>query len=202
MSRVLPILFNMKMVRAILDGRKSCTRRIIKPQPQGYFEVSEEPLYIYDTDGKQGKITPPYQPGDILYVRETFIQAAAHIFWYKADDKPWMSKDLLWKPSIHMPKEAARIWLKVTDVRVERLQDITGLSVQKEGIELDPKKCASKFDFITELFLLFQELWDSTIKKSDLDSYGWDANPYVWVIEFERCEKPKEEKGNDSGDSK
>lgn len=202
MSRVLPILFNMKMVRAILDCRKSCTRRIIKPQPQGYFEVSEEPLYIYDTDGKQGKITPPYQPGDILYVRETFIQAAAHIFWYKADDKPWMSKDLLWKPSIHMPKEAARIWLKVTDVRVERLQDITGLSVQKEGIELDPKECASKFDFITELFLLFQELWDSTIKKSDLDSYGWDANPYVWVIEFERCEKPKEEKGNDSGDSK
>jgi len=202
MSRVLPILFNMKMVRAILDGRKSCTRRIIKPQPQGYFEVSEEPLYIYDTDGKQGKITPPYQPGDILYVRETFIQAAAHIFWYKADDKPWMSKDLLWKPSIHMPKEAARIWLKVTDVRVERLQDITGLSVQKEGIELDPKECASKFDFITELFLLFQKLWDSTIKKSDLDRYGWDTNPYVWVIEFERCEKPKEEKGNDSGDSK
>lgn len=196
MSRVLPILFNMEMVRSILDGRKSCTRRIIKPQPQGYFEVSEEPLYIYDTDGKQGKITPPYQPGDILYVRETFIQAAAHIFWYKADDKPWMSKDLLWKPSIHMPKEAARIWLKVTDVRVERLQDITGLSVQKEGIELDPKECASKFDFITELFLLFQKLWDSTIKKSDLDRYGWDTNPYVWVIEFERCEKPKEEKGN------
>lgn len=202
MSRVLPILFNMEMVRSILDGRKSCTRRIIKPQPQGYFEVSEEPLYIYDTDGKQGKITPPYQPGDILYVRETFIQAAAHIFWYKADDKPWMSKDLLWKPSIHMPKEAARIWLKVTDVRVERLQDITGLSVQKEGIELDPKECASKFDFITELFLLFQKLWDSIIKKSDLDRYGWDTNPYVWVIEFERCEKPKEEKENDSGDSK
>lgn len=202
MSRVLPILFNMKMVRAILDCRKSCTRRIIKPQPQGYFEVSEEPLYIYDTDGKQGKITPPYQPGDILYVRETFIQAAAHIFWYKADDKPWMSKDLLWKPSIHMPKEAARIWLKVTDVRVERLQDITGLSVQKEGIEVDPNECASKFDFISELFLLFQRLWDSTIKKSNLNHYGWDANPYVWVIEFEQCEKPKEEKGNGSGDSK
>lgn len=202
MSRVLPILFNMKMIRAILDCRKSCTRRIIKPQPQGYFEASEEPLYIYDTNGKQGKITPPYQPGDILYVRETFIQAAAHIFWYKADDKPWMSKDLLWKPSIHMPKEAARIWLKVTDVRVERLQDITGLSVQKEGIELDPNECAGKFDFISELFFLFQRLWDSTIKKSDLDRYGWDANPYVWVIEFERCKKPKEEKGNDSGNSK
>jgi hypothetical protein len=75
-----PILFNTEMVRAILDGRKSCTRRIIKPQPQGYFEVSEEPLYIYDTDGKQGKITPPYQPGDILYVRETWRVGAWDIF--------------------------------------------------------------------------------------------------------------------------
>lgn len=97
-----------------------------------------------------------------------------------------------WHPSIHMPKEAARIWLKVTDVRVERLQEITGLSVQKEGIEVDPKEYASKFDFITELFLLFQRLWDSTIKKSDL-GYGWDANPWVWVIEFDRCEKPEGE---------
>lgn len=202
MSRVLPILFNMKMVRAILDGRKSCTRRIIKPQPQGYFEVSEEPLYIYDTDGKQGKITPPYQPGDILYVRETWKQAPNGYYYYEDWQKDDIADVTKWKPSIHMPKEAARIWLKVTDVRVERLQEITRLSVQKEGIEVDPKECAGKFDFITELFLLFQELWDSTIKKSDLDRYGWDANPYVWVVEFERCEKPKEEKGNDSGDSK
>lgn len=202
MSRVLPILFNMKMVRAILDGRKSCTRRIIKPQPQGYFEVSEEPLYIYDTDGKQGKITPPYQPGDILYVRETWKQAPNGYYYYEDWQKDDIADVTKWKPSIHMPKEAARIWLKVTDVRVERLQEITRLSVQKEGIEVDPKECAGKFDFITELFLLFQELWDSTIKKSDLDRYGWDANPYVWVVEFERCKKPKEEKGNDSGDSK
>ncbi|CBK95012.1 hypothetical protein ERE_32570 [Agathobacter rectalis M104/1] len=194
MSRVLPILFNMKMVRAILDGRKSCTRRIIKPQPQGYFEVSEEPLYIYDTDGKQGKITPPYQPGDILYVRETWKQAPNGYYYYEDWQKDDIADVTKWKPSIHMPKEAARIWLKVTDVRVERLQEITRLSVQKEGIEVDPKECAGKFDFITELFLLFQELWDSTIKKSDLDRYGWDANPYVWVVEFERCEKPKEER--------
>lgn len=219
MSRVLPILFNMKMVRAILDCRKSCTRRIIKPQPQGYFEVSEEPLYIYDTDGKQGKITPPYQPGDILYVRETFIQAAAHIFWYKADDKPWMSKDLLWKPSIHMPKEAARIWLKVTDVRVERLQEITEAQAQAEGIRGYSKdgnlyKYAVTDDWWIDFHNkhrksffggtwwqdmprtakdAFSYLWNSTIKKSDLTCYGWNANPWVWVIEFERCEKPKEE---------
>lgn len=209
----------MKMVRAILDCRKSCTRRIIKPQPQGYFEVSEEPLYIYDTDGKQGKITPPYQSGDILYVRETFIQAAAHIFWYKADDKPWMSKDLLWKPSIHMPKEAARIWLKVTDVRVERLQEITEAQAQAEGIRGYSKdgnlyKYAVTDDWWIDFHNkhrksffggtwwqdmprtakdAFSYLWNSTIKKSDLTCYGWNANPWVWVIEFERCEKPKGE---------
>lgn len=200
MSRVLPILFNMEMVRSILDGRKSCTRRIIKPQPQGYFEVSEEPLYIYDTDGKQGKITPPYQPGDILYVRETWKQAPNGYYYYE----DWQRSDIAditkWKPSIHMPKEAARIWLKVTDVRAERLQEITAESALLEGtdkyIHLN-----GKFDK-NALLTSFMGIWNSTIKKSDFDRYGWDTNPYVWVIEFERCEKPKEEKGNDSGDSK
>lgn len=161
-----PILFNTEMVRAILDGRKSCTRRVVKPQPTACY-------------GAQC-IKPPYQPGDILYVRETFIQAAAHIFWYKADDKLWMSKDLLWKPSIHMPKEAARIWLKVTDVRVERLQEMTDDDAEAEGC----------FDY-TSTALGFPDVWNSIIKKSDLDRYGWDANSWVWVIEFERCEKPE-----------
>lgn len=203
-----PILFNTEMVLAILDGRKSCTRRLVKPQPQGYFEVSEEPLYIYDTDGKQGKITPPYQPGDILYVRETFIQAAAHIFWYKADDKPWMSKDLLWKPSIHMPKEAARIWLKVKNVRVERLQEMKPVDVIKEGAYPDCWDCLNTYEesgsqccYGTEeqcsqcdgVMMEWEKLWNSTIKNSDLNCYGWDANPWVWVIEFERCKKPKGE---------
>lgn len=207
-----PILFNTKMVRAILNGKKSCTRRIVKPQqfvgmlpdkckdgiPEEFLKVKKFMFKPYcdmtDIELINTAYKAPYQPGDILYVRETFIQAASHIFWYKADDNSWISEGLRWKPSIHMPKEAARIWLKVTDVRVERLQDITGLSVQKEGIEVDPKEYASKFDFISELFFLFQRLWDSTIKKSDLEHYGWDANPYVWVIEFEQCEKPKEEK--------
>ena len=98
---------------------------------------------------------------------------------------------MIYRPSIRMPKEAARIWLKVTNVRVERLQQITEVGIRKEGIEVDPKECVGKFDFISELFFLFQRLWDSTIKKSDLDRYGWDANPWVWVIEFERCEKPE-----------
>ena len=178
-----PILFNTEMVRAILDGRKSCTRRIVKhdvevilnsPYHKKYPEVADKQII-------SKLCMPPYQPGDILYVRETFIQAAAHIFWYKADNKPWMSQGLLWKPSIHMPKEAARIWLKVTDVRVERLQDMTDDDAEAEGC----------FDY-TSTALGFPDVWNSTIKKSDLDRYGWNASPWVWVIEFERCEKPQE----------
>ena len=141
---------------------------------------------------------PPYHTDDILYVRETYGEGYEDgTYIYRADDKladlPTFkeSSKLIYRPSIRMPKEAARIWLKVTNVRVERLQQITEVGIRKEGIEVDPKECVGKFDFISELFFLFQRLWDSTIKKSDLDRYGWDANPWVWVIEFERCEKPE-----------
>lgn len=194
-----PILFNTEMVRSILDGRKTCARRAIKfpngmtGRPVGKAGDSSNPLGIMYPGGIK---RPPYQPGDILYVRETFIQAAAHTFWYKADDKSWMSKDLLWKPSIHMPKEAARIWLKVTDVRVERLQDITPQQAENEGvgnlfyedIGYSEKNYGTEVD--KEYGIAreqFAWLWNSTIKKSDIDRYGWDANPWVWVIEFERC---------------
>ncbi len=185
-----PILFNTEMVRAILDGRKSCTRRIVKhdvevilnsPYHKKYPEVADKQII-------SKLCMPPYQPGDILYVRETFIQAAAHIFWYKADNKPWMSQGLLWKPSIHMPKEAARIWLKVTNVRVERLQDITSEQIYREGTEVEEPFVLNG----EEKRYAFSVLWNSTIKKSDLDRYGWDANPLVFVIGFERCEKPQE----------
>lgn len=217
-----PILFNTEMVRAILDGRKSCTRRIVK----GF--IPNNAVWGYTAFTPKGCIScrgtfadgygekffkPPYQPGDILYIRETWerfecwncdgdergncpkepkksvLDKTCGCYMYRATDE--ISGDAKWHPSIHMPKEAARIWLEVTNVRVERLRDITGLSVQKEGIEVEPNECAGKFDFVSELFLLFQRLWDSTIKKSDLDCYGWDANPWVWVIEFERCERPE-----------
>jgi hypothetical protein len=217
-----PILFNTEMVRAILDGRKSCTRRIVK----GF--IPNNAVWGYTAFTPKGRIScrgtfadgygekffkPPYQPGDILYIRETWecfecwncdgdqrgncpkepkksvLDKTCGCYMYRATDE--ISGDAKWHPSIHMPKEAAQIWLEVTNVRVERLRDITGLSVQKEGIEVEPNECAGKFDFVSELFLLFQRLWDSTIKKSDLDCYGWDANPWVWVIEFERCERPE-----------
>jgi hypothetical protein len=102
---------------------------------------------------------------------------------YRATDEIY--GDARWHPSIHMPKEAARIWLKVTDVRVERLQDMWASDVSKEGIRFNKPTAAD------EMLKAFAKLWDSTIKKSDLDRYGWDANPWVWVIEFERFEKPK-----------
>lgn len=217
-----PILFNTEMVRAILDGRKSYTHRLVKPEPQGYFEVSEEPLYVYDTDGNQGKITPPYQPGDILYVRETwhkYIKRVgkgescrfAEFYGYRASVANSEDADEPWRPSIHMPKEAARIWLKVTDVRVERLQEITEDGVWDEGFKFKPPcltrvsadghtcdldgPCMSSIKYcdMTMGELFGREVWNSTIKKSDLDCYGWNANPWVWVIEFERCEKPKGE---------
>ena len=197
-----PILFNTEMVRAILDGRKSCTRRIVKHDVEAILNspYHKEHPEVEDEQIISKLCIPPYQPGDILYVRETFIQAAANIFWYKADDKLWMSKDLLWKPSIHMPKKAARIWLKVTDVRVERLQEITEEQACMEGTDPWDEACyenngwhptLSDPDSGGEPNMIdgFHKLWNSTIKKSDLDYYGWSANPWVWVIEFERCER-------------
>jgi hypothetical protein len=196
-----PILFNTEMVRAILGGRKTCTRRVIKPQweecPTCKYVHNE---YIYDKLAEnvycarcgyplEPERIAPYQPGDILYVRETFIQIAAHTFWYKAYGKSWMLKDLRWKPSIHMPKEAARIWLKVTDVRLERLQEITIDGIRNEGLSSMAVHAGDMEIALKE----WELLWSSTIKKSDLDRYGWDANPWVWVIEFERCEKPEGE---------
>lgn len=197
-----PILFNTEMVRAILEGRKSCTRRLVKPEPQGYFEVNEEPLYIYDTDGNQGKITSPYQPGDILYVRETWKKAPNGYFYYEDWQRDDIADVTKWKPSIHMPKEAARIWLKVTDVRVERLQEITEEQACVEGTDPWDEACYENNGWHPtfsdpdsggdpNMVDGFHKLWNSTIKKSDLDRYGWDANPYVWVISFEQCEKPE-----------
>lgn len=206
-----PILFNTEMVRAILEGRKSCTRRLVKflsgenPQWTGYIK---DELMLYNGKNEPCIRKAPYQPGDILYVRETFIQAAAHIFWYKADNNSWISEGLHWKPSIHMPKEAARIWLKVTDVRVERLQEMKPVDVIKEGAYPDCWDCLNTYEEsgsqccygteeecsrCDEMMMEWEKLRTSTIKKSDLDCYGWNANPWVWVIEFERCEKPKGE---------
>ena len=191
-----PILFNTEMVRANLDGRKSCTRRLVKGfvpddaiwgytafTPKGY--ISCRGTFADGYGEKFFKLL--YQTGDILYVRETWKKAPNGYYYYES----WQRNDIAditkWKPSIHMPKEAARIWLKVTDVRVKRLQEMWASDVSKEGIRFNKPTAAD------EMLKAFAKLWDSTIKKTVLDRYGWDANPWVWVIEFERCEKPQNE---------
>ena len=184
-----PILFNAEMVRAILDGRKTVTRRRpskrIEDKWFDYVEwvtAVETPESTSLTEKEFYEEYPPYHPDDILYVRETWGEGYEEgTYIYKADDKlanlPEFkeSSKLIYHPSIHMPKEAARIFLKVTNVRVEQLQDITDEQAEKEGCN----------DYLSAA-LEFCYLWDSTIKKKELDRYGWYANPWVWVIEFER----------------
>ena len=208
-----PILFNTEMVKAILDGRKTVTRRLIKPRPLGYFEVSENPTYLYDFEPSSQRIYPRYQAGDILYVRETwcdrwlpdgFLEGNER-YGYKADGIPTLGywgndsqcKNDVWIPSIHMPKEAARIFLHVSDVRVERLQDITEDHAIKEGTPYElcggwkptfynPDSGGPDPDFIDG----FSKLWNSTVDmKNHWMDQSWGANPWVWVIEFERISK-------------
>lgn len=191
-----PILFNTEMVRAILDGRKDATRRIVKgfiPDDAVWGYTAFTPKWYIScrgtfADGYGEKFFKlPCEPGDILYVRETWKKAPNGYYYYE----DWQRNDIAdvtkWKPSIHMPKEAARIWLKVTDVRVERLQEITSEQICREGVEVEYPHVLNR----EEKRYAFSRLWDSTIKKSDLDRYGWNASPWVWVIEFERCEKPE-----------
>ena len=205
-----PILFNTDMVRAILGGRKTVTRRVIKPQPKSKLcyafagshkkdirrwvypsktahEFWEEEFKLPDDiteEELKKKWNPPYHTDDILYVRETCGEGYEEgTYIYKADDKlanlPEFkeSSKLIYHPSVHMPKEAARVFLKVTNVRVERLQDAKYFDFINEGIPYKQYEWEIREDF--------QKLWNSTIKKSDLDRYGWDANPWVWVIELE-----------------
>ena len=138
-----------------------------------------------------------YQLGDILYVRETWSEGYEEgTYIYRADDKlaghPTFkeSSKHIWRPSIHMPKEAARIWLKVTDVKVERLQEITEDEAKAEGANWKNGKNVGVEEKMRRTAVeRFAEIWDSTIKKSDLDRYGWQANPWVWVISFEEYDK-------------
>ena len=189
---VRPILFNTEMVKAILDGRKTCTRRLVKflsgknPQWTGYVK---DGLMLYNGKNEPCVRKAPCNVGDILYVRETWSEwTDGYIYkaWEGPFPQPGESAVMKWHPSIHMPKEAARIWLKVTDVRIERLQDIDIDGIRNEGL-------SSAAVHVGDMSIALKEwalLWNSTIKKSDIDRYGWDVNPYVWVIEFERCEKP------------
>ena len=234
MSRELPILFNTEMVQANLDDRKTATRRLIKPRYQGnecnFLVVKNKAtgewrIDTVDADGYVCRtgIKPPYQPGDILYIRETWVfisciecnrdylpkgkplncydtQAIEYddgdrisdgCFFYRAD-YPHPER-ITWRPSIHMPKAAARIWLKVTDVQPQRLQNMTLDDFLKEGIILRPEAFNDPENAYMQARSEFIQLWDSTIPKGRQDIYSWAANPWVWATEFERCKEPERE---------
>ena len=188
-----PILFNTDMVQAILAGKKTQTRRIIKPQPTNprWNNVG----WLGWDDGHGRRMNPPCEVGDILYVRETWSTHYDGIhdalqFCYKADGLDLQAECMhgesnRWYPSIHMPKKAARIFLRVMDVRVEPLQNMREEDAIAEGFTDSPAGCDSPL----ERFLV---LWNKTIKRDDIRKFGYDANPWVWVISFERCDKPKE----------
>lgn len=207
MSRVLPILFNTEMVRAILDGEKTVTRRLVKPQPEvdniGLFhwKCFSDIVGVNELRFKLSKSKhAPYQPGDILYVRETWNETT-HGYNYKASPLGNSRDTYPWRPSIHMPKEAARIWLKVTDVRVERLKNISEQQASNEGVQ-SPYSYADNDDYwevtgrneLPASVAAFSVLWDSTIKKFEFElaRHGWEANPWVWVVEFIKIDKQEE----------
>lgn len=230
--KYIPILFNTEMVQAILDGRKTQTRRLLKPkyrENEAGFQVITNKhngqfvrVEYYDEYEETTRyMKHPCNPGDILWVRETWCPCASldsffdgkNLFVYKADYAEHSSLPCGWKPSIHMPREAARLFLKVKNVRLERLHDgffkagATILEVSKEGVNIGEtcreciehygQPCCVDLDDCTECGELddsryaFSKIWDNTITPDKLGCFGWSANPWVWVITFERCDKPE-----------
>ena len=194
-----PILMNTENVRAILEGRKTVTRRVVRPQPKGGHSVLDYDDEAHTADilcgnGGEGGVfadwaetaKAPYWPGDILWVRETWnclpipepLKGTSKTYWYRADGAEPRDK---WRSPYHMPREAARIFLRVTGVRVERLRDMTLADVLMEGIK--------ETDEYEKTWDRWHQAWNQTIKPADLPTYGWAANPWVWVIIFERISR-------------
>ena len=198
-----PIIFSTPRVRAILDGKKTQTRRVVKingcpiTSPKESLELTKEGLIYHSFCSMSGYYKPLCQPGDILWVRETFFcepctedcagrndenecpfnRVGNKCYGYKTQYAGGRCDGVKWRPSIHMSREAARIFLRVTNVRVERVQAITYDDCLREGL----------WDNGTDVDTLaaFQELWQNLNAKR---GYGWEINPWVWVIEFEREE--------------
>lgn len=221
-----PILFSTPMVQAILEGRKTQTRRVVKPQPEGDSRpISEWNPHVYGSIRAEyetkivGKIFPfkkgnslyspscPYgQAGDILWVRETwayldFLGPEDADYVYKASDngKDWENntEGWKWKPSIYMPKEACRLFLKIKSVRVERLQDISEEDAKAEGVlyygeeSNDYKNYEYNDIYGDDWGVLTAKESFKTLWQSINGPESWLANPWVWVIEFELSNTPK-----------
>lgn len=187
-SKERPILFSGEMVRAILDGRKTQTRRVMMPQPNpitgtpvrgkvytsGWFEDGPAPDYVY-------KLCPYGQTGDRLWVRETWADCDPIRFRADLFRGLWKDNDQVWKPSIFMPRWASRITLEVLRVRVERVQDISEVDAKAEGVDLSCGPMVHS-DY-PNYKRTYHQLWDSINVKR---GYPWASNPWVWVIEFRR----------------
>ncbi|WP_030130818.1 morphogenetic protein [Pseudomonas sp. QTF5] len=225
-----PILFSAPMVRAILEGRKTVTRRAVNPQPvltDGSGFSWKGHLFGSGSDSRETSrnfsrhCCPHGRPGDRLWVRETFAllgnedgvcvdwndklvkgneRDAARIFrasctvgdyglWQIPDKAAWkpdtdeLQYEGAWRPSIHMPRWASRILLEITEVRVERLQDITYEQAAAEGVHRGPLRewCASDEGGACHKYPVpaFRDLWQSV-------GGDWEANPWVWVVEFKK----------------
>ena len=227
-----PILFSAPMVKAILEGRKSMTRRVMKPQPIAINEPTGNKDTIYTSGFFVGEPTPKYmlakcpygQPGDRLWVRETCADVnteSGPAILYRADNHyrfctddaypveyerypkcqfTMWGGDLLrgepehhWRTPIFMPRWASRITLEITNVRVERLQEMPWMDALKEGVEDDPRNKGGSMsfkDYLKNIFYFaspkesFRTLWDSINGKK----YPWSSNPWVWVVGFKRFE--------------
>lgn len=204
-----PIIFSTPMVQAILEGRKTMTRRVIKPQPNesgisymknaplNWEEMYREDWCPWKWENEEGEIiskfSPYGQPGDMLWVRETYLYTGSQIV-FRADEDPenkWLCK---WNSPIFMPKAAARLWLEIVNVRVQRLEDITEEDAVKEGVEsINVNDHPYKFkNYHTNKFKCysakhsFASLW---VEINGLKKYAENPNPWVWVIEFRRIEK-------------
>lgn len=196
-----PILYNTEMVQAVLrpEEPKTATRRLIKGYipPDARFGYTmftpEKHISCRGTfSGEYGEkfFKLPYQKNDILYVREAWAQSTDLFgefpeYIYRAD---YQADNQKWRPSIHMPKKAARIFLKVTDVRVEHIKGMKLTDFLKEGAIPRPEAFNDPENAYWQARTIFREIWDNTIKKADFEQYKFDANPFVWVIEFERME--------------
>lgn len=203
----IPTLFSTDMVQAIIEDRKKKTRRTkgipdFKADDYKCFDMGggwyffERNKYSFD----RMEVKAPYSIGDILWLRESHTIEMMR-YRYKADDyitdeEKAENIKLKWRPSIHMPKEACRIFLKVTDVRVERLHEITEQDAVDEGIEFNvyPRSDERQFknymgnaSWFKNPIHSFQSLWAKINGQS-----SWDANPYIWVISFERCDRPSD----------
>ena len=171
------LIFSAPMVKALLAGKKTMTRRPVKPQPTfgrwKNHKFSQEITY--------GMLDhAPYTPGDVLYVRETWANLGWDNYIYQADEFNRYGHYQHWRPSIRMPREAARIFLKVTSVRAERLQDISEADAEAEGVTTDLPTGLKYENHIAA----FAQIWSEIYAKKP--EFGWDADPWVFVISFER----------------